>query len=356
MSLNRTSIPERNLDVLRSVAVLCVLADHLGLALHPLAVPRMVFTQIGHAGVLLFFVHTSLVLMASLERQGQHPGWVRHFYVRRAFRIYPLAMATLLIALAVHVPSGTPSRGEHQIFREASAVATAANLLLVENVVGVRNLLAPYWSLPLEVDMYLLLPLCYLVARRRSARDMALLLAGLVAAHLIVSHSGIPGAWRLTVFDYGPSFFGGVLAYHLLRRRPVPVVSAAVLPALLLAAVALVPLLGTTSATVERAWIPCLLLGAALPWIAELRASVVTRAAKTIARYSYGIYLLHIPVLWLAFDVGGSLPLALQLSMVVAGLIVLPWLAYHGIEQPGIRLGQMVVHGRPTLASTQPAP
>jgi len=322
--------------VLRAVAVSCVLVDHLAVSFR--ASPRLVFTQIGNAGVLLFFVHTALVLMASLERQGPEPGWVRTFYLRRAFRIYPLAVAVLLIVLGLHIPSGVPVRGETHTFRAASGVATLANMLLVQNVVGVRNLLGPYWSLPLEVQMYLMLPLCFLVARQRS-RDMAMLFAMLVVAYLVVAFSSIPGMWRLTVFDYGPSFFGGVLAYHLLRKN-VPTVTARALPFALFAAVTLVALLGTTASTFARAWVPCLLLGLVLPRIAELSDSVVTRAAKTIATYSYGIYLLHVPVLWLAFDVGATFPLLAQLGIVAGGLVLFPWLAYHLIEEPGIRLGR----------------
>lgn len=58
-----------NLDILRAVAVLLVLVDHSAKffggsfdLLHPL----------GITGVYLFFTHTSLVLMFSLERQVAH--------------------------------------------------------------------------------------------------------------------------------------------------------------------------------------------------------------------------------------------------------------------------------------------
>ena len=64
-----------NLDILRAVAVLTVVVDHLvpTLRFHGYEVPRSVQSltlHIGHAGVLAFFVHTSLVLMYSLERTG----------------------------------------------------------------------------------------------------------------------------------------------------------------------------------------------------------------------------------------------------------------------------------------------
>jgi peptidoglycan/LPS O-acetylase OafA/YrhL len=331
-----TPIPARNLDVLRAVAVSCVLVNHIAVSFH--ASPRIVFTQIGNAGVLLFFVHTALVLMASLERHGQGPGWIERFYLRRAFRIYPLAVVVLLLVIGLNIPSGVPVRGDIHAFQPASWATIGANLLLMQNVVGERLLSAPYWSLPLEVQMYLLLPLCFLVARRKSL-DMALLFAALVIAYLTVAFSGLPGAWRLTVFNYGPCFFAGVLAYHLLRRTS-PTIRSGMFPFVVLAAVALVVLLGTTRSTFARAWVPCLLLGLVIPRIAELSESVVTRAAKTIATYSYGIYLLHVPVLWLAFNVGAALPLLLQLVIVVGGLVSFPWLAYQLIEDPGVRFAR----------------
>jgi peptidoglycan/LPS O-acetylase OafA/YrhL len=85
-----------NLNFLRSAAVLFVVWFHV----------LRVFEQnhfvekknigamhsIGSWGVMIFFVHTSLVLMFSLERQhGRSPAEPDYlqFLVRRVFRIYP---------------------------------------------------------------------------------------------------------------------------------------------------------------------------------------------------------------------------------------------------------------------------
>lgn len=349
MPIDRTVVPERNLDVLRALAVSCVLFDHVAIALH--TTHRLLVTQIGNAGVLLFFVHTALVLMASMERHGQGAGWVRAFYVRRGFRIYPLAIVVVLLVLALRIPGGTPTRGDVHVFHPLSSLDVVANLLLVQNVIGLRNVLAPFWSLPLEVQMYVMLPMCFVATRR--PRHMALVFGGLLAAYVVVAFSGIPGVWRLSVFEYGPSFFGGVLAYFLLRRTPATIPSP-VLPFVLVGAIASVPLLGTTMRTFPRAWVPCLALGLILPRIRELPESVVTQAAKVVATYSYGIYLLHVPVLWLAFSVDASLPLVLQIAVVGSGLVVFPWLAYHAIEQPGIRLGQRLALRRRSPALITP--
>jgi peptidoglycan/LPS O-acetylase OafA/YrhL len=47
---------------------------------------------------MFFFVHTCLVLMLSMHRTpATHRP--RNFFIRRAFRIYPLCWATILLAL-----------------------------------------------------------------------------------------------------------------------------------------------------------------------------------------------------------------------------------------------------------------
>ena len=45
----------------------------------------------------MFFVHTALVLMWSLDRRPH----ILDFYIRRIFRIYPLAIFAVLCALLV---------------------------------------------------------------------------------------------------------------------------------------------------------------------------------------------------------------------------------------------------------------
>ena len=110
----------RNLDLLRSVVVLLVLVDHLFMAAG-LADRYPVVYDMGRLGVLMFFVHTSLVLMLSLERsEDRNSGDLfRGFYIRWAFRIYPLSIACVLLACAFGVPQtpgGAPAtRGAFQI-------------------------------------------------------------------------------------------------------------------------------------------------------------------------------------------------------------------------------------------------
>ncbi|MGH7620877.1 MAG: acyltransferase family protein, partial [Gemmatimonadaceae bacterium] len=212
----RTKLPERNLDLLRAVAVLLVFLDHVISAVGHEGGSWNWNWAIGRLGVLLFFVHTSLVLMSSIERGGVVRGWVRRFYIRRAFRIYPLAVFVILIAAIFRLPSHVTSSGADMVRSYPSAATLVSNLLLVQNLTGARDMQGVLWSLPIEVQMYVLLPLCFVVARR-SARDMAAMVLAFLACGIaletpLVNH--VPGLWRLSVFTFGPCFVSGVLAYH----------------------------------------------------------------------------------------------------------------------------------------------
>src|SRR6476646_7615937 len=78
-----------NLDLLHSFAVTLVVGFHLAKFFN-FRFAGLRITDFGLLGVMLFFVHTTLVLMFSLERQSARPGapLFLPFIVRRCFRIY----------------------------------------------------------------------------------------------------------------------------------------------------------------------------------------------------------------------------------------------------------------------------
>ena len=93
-----------NLDFLRAVAVLSVFSAHLSNM--ATSARGDISWHLGQMGVLLFFVHTSFVLMNSLERLGcAGLHLFSSFYVRRFFRIYPLS---ILFVTAAYIFSVSP--------------------------------------------------------------------------------------------------------------------------------------------------------------------------------------------------------------------------------------------------------
>ncbi len=345
-SARRTKLPENNLDVLRAVAVLLVLADHIISAVGHHSESWNWNWSLGRLGVLFFFVHTSLVLMSSIERGGTTSGWVRRFYIRRAFRIYPLAIFVILLAAVFRMPTHVTSNFADMSRSYPSLSTLVSNLLLVQNLTGARDLQGVLWSLPLEVQMYVLLPICYVVARRGS-REMAGLVLAFFAAAIVMQSPAIdhvPGLWRLSVFTFGPCFISGVLAYHILRRGRLAKLPSWTWPLVLAIVAAFFALMHPRAERPDLGWWPCLLLAFAIASVRELDASWLTSAAHAIAKYSYGIYLVHVPILWIWLRVIPGIATPLRWAGVAISIVVMPVVLYRLIEEPLLRYGSSLAH------------
>lgn len=337
-----------NLDILRAIAVLTVVVDHLvpTLRFHGFEVPRLVqllTMHIGHAGVLAFFVHTSLVLMYSLDRAGGAGGagsaaWFGRFYLCRGLRIYPLAITCVVAVVTLGWPEASWKQPHAPTWQEI-----AANLMLIQNLWTGHSVLTPLWSLPYEVEMYVVLPVLHLVARRGDAlRWLAcFMVVATVGGYVFRKlHDG-----HMSLAAYVPCFLAGVICY-VLRDRITPKLSGRWWPLVVLGAVATYCVAHTES---ERliywyGWVYCIVIAMLIPLFADSRIHWLNRAAKRVATYSYGIYLLHVPALHIVFSLWQSGSLALKLVLFVAITATLAIIAYHAIEAPLIRLASRDAH------------
>ena len=180
-----------------------------------------------------------------------------------------------------------------------------ANLALVQKLTGQDDLLVPLWTLPIELQMYLVLPLCFLVARTDRAKWLAaMVMAGVALASLYrwggVTPYRIAGLWRLRVLDFVPCFLMGVLAYALLRQRPARTLAAWWWPIIVLGNIAAL-VMWRVHWTVSIAF--CAVLAVALAGVRDALPSTWTRMAHTIATYSYGVYLMHMLAIRVGFGV-----------------------------------------------------
>lgn len=320
------------LDGVRSVAVLLVVVCHLLLHLTGNVVPASYsFRTIGHLGVAIFFVHTTLVLLGSLERHGAEPV---PFYVRRIFRIYPLSITIVLLLVLFRLAADAPIEAER----------LWGNLLLVQNLMGELPYLGPLWSLPYEVQMYLGLPVLYAIVTRTRRPllwftliyAVGLALAAADAANLPRFH--VPGI-TASFFRYTPCFMAGVLAYVLVGRIP-QVLPPVCLALFLACCIALEPwLVSTGLQETPLMWGICLVLGCAIPACRGLKCKPIATVTKTVATYSYGVYLTHEFALG-AIDGLMPGPVIVQWGAMLILLAGLPYICYHGIEKRGIALGE----------------
>jgi len=259
-------------------------------------------------------------------------GLIANFYIRRIFRIYPLSIACVIAVLAFRVPADTNLK-----FVSWSWSAIAENLFLVQNVshadADVISVIKPLWSLPYEVQMYLVLPFIYLLLKRFSSNITVLLLwVGFFV-----------GAQYVPLLEYAPCFMGGVFAYQLSRERTFampgyawPISLAALLALYLVCTMRLMLRLEFSD------YVICMFLGVVIPNILELKQSFVTAVAHTVAKYSYGIYLCHLPVFWLCFSKLSWLPAVLQWTAMGVLMAAVPFAAFRWIEDPCIKIGRRI--------------
>jgi peptidoglycan/LPS O-acetylase OafA/YrhL len=322
------------LDFLRAVAVLLVLADHLLLILK---FDGIAVFRLGRLGVLLFFIHTSYVLMLSLERmyeQSESGLWTR-FMVRRCFRIYPLSIAALAALLVFHVPQPI-GRLTSLMSPTRSGLEWLSNFTLTMNFVRARPLLTPLWTLPYELTMYLFLPALFLLAyRSRSTRQLGGMWMAAVIVAVVLAR--LPSAGQLDFLVYAPFFLAGILAYRITKSNP-PQLPFRVLPLALTFAI-IVFWRSTPHGANLLACLVTLGVALVLPHVQQPDGSFLRAAAHHVAKYSYGIYIAHVFCLWIAFYVVRG-PWPLQVAVFLATLAIIPAALYHTVEAPMIRCGR----------------
>ncbi len=289
-------------------------------------------TSLGLFGVLLFFVHTSLVLMRSMERSRMSRGpLLKNFYIRRLFRIYPLSILAVLVALALRLDSDIHGIAGLSTGALPGKLAIISQLLLVQNVMHVKSNLNVLWSLPFEVQMYLLLPFLFtwICGKRMFWPLMALWFGSVIAA---AAQPHVAALNRVSILLFVPNFLAGLIAFTLPR---VERLKAYLWPVFVFGPI----LVFTLKPLQQTGWGLCLVLGALIPSFAELTAPWLCAASQRIATYSYGIYLSHQFSIWIALGVLASHSLWLRIPVLMGLLVILPILLYQGIEKPMIRVG-----------------
>lgn len=334
-----TLTPSSTLDLVRSLAVLLVVLSHLPASsklvdavfgTHHFNVQPM-----GLVGVGIFFVHTCYVLMLSLNRQSHRSGATYRatkFFVRRAFRIYPLSVTIVLVLACIYYLTGNTNITHDQII---------SNILLIQNVTGHASIEGPLWSLPYEVQMYLVLPMLYLFVHRSASRApirIVMLWCASVVLVLCVYKAGL----NYNFVKYLPAFLPGVLAYAIVNGGPKGIsVPAAVSVIYILCVAVSFPILvvyGLRENVIL--WPACLVLGTLIAYSGEIRAPAIKQMAATVAKYSYGIYLVHAPMIDLSFSYLRNWPAYLQWGVFVAGTSLASYAVFHFVEDPGIRFGK----------------
>ncbi|MDE2595715.1 MAG: acyltransferase [Sphingomonadales bacterium] len=317
-----------DIQALRGYAVSLVIAYHAGLGLAPG----------GFLGVDIFFVVSGFLIGGGVLR-GLAGGTFRFsgFYLRRIRRLAPAAYAVLLVTTAVAAWLLTPSAEARFMPQALGALSYTTNIVLWRqinyfNSSAATEPLLHMWSLAIEEQFYLLLPLAlWLTPRRLRAAGVVAVTLGSLAVYVWL-YPRTPGAGFYLLPTRAWELGLGTVAALLAGRVP-GLACTTLWPGLaVLVVVPLVPL----------PWVPPHLL--ALPACAAtaLLLCGMARQAPLLAPLarvgdaSYSLYLVHWPLfafahtLWL----GQALPPAVSLGLV--GLTALLGAAlYRWVELPG---------------------
>jgi peptidoglycan/LPS O-acetylase OafA/YrhL len=354
-----------NFDLIRLGAALQVAightASHFGLwsSLGPVGKAIAVFP-----GVPIFFVVSGLLISRSYEQSDRLGDYLRN----RCLRIYPALWVCLVVSVLVTVlllPDETGRAAPWRWMAWWSAQMSVAQFWQPSFLkgFGTHALNGALWTITIELQFYLLLPLLYRVLRLRdSGGNLALIAVGgasVVLYLLVTTRSDLFPSWDsflLMVFAVAPYLWifilGVLIQRNLARLRGL---LAGKLPAWL-AGYAVVTLLAHAAG-----W---RVTGNAMnPVSLVVLAGVVASAALTLPSLgekllrrndlSYGIYIYHTPILNLMLAylaVGSVLALPLLLVAAIAAAAGSWWL----VEKPFLRHKRNAL--RDIAAPVQPAP
>ncbi|WP_431324831.1 acyltransferase family protein [Rhizobium sp. YTU87027] len=159
-------------DILRSLAILLVMLVHLPLN----ATPGTLVTvrEYGWLGVDIFFVLSGYLIGTQLFKEVTRTGAVdfKSFYLRRAFRIFPAFFVVLGLYALV------PVLRDNSAMQPLWKFATFTVNLGFDPREG--NAFSQAWTLAVEEQFYLVLPLLVLLLYKRVGTGWVLALAGLL--------------------------------------------------------------------------------------------------------------------------------------------------------------------------------
>lgn len=359
------------LDGLRGLAVLAVIWHNTALTWNHgrsgvLGGAVSLTANMGWTGVQLFFVLSGFLISGILLDEQGAPRQLRNFYMRRVLRIMPLYFSVLAVVfLLLPALQVTPAwvNPAAQVWYWTFLVNWAEPILHGGGGLG------HFWSLAVEEQFYLLWPMLTIsVTRGTMARVcLGLIVSAAVIRALLVYHDpefAEEAAYQFTVARWDALAVGALLAL-IMRRREWFAQLDAWTPRLALALTGYLVLdlllahnfapVGPGIAALNQsvaALIFGLLIFAALrpggAGISTLQTALSRPLLRRVGKYSYAIYVFHLPMIhvwgylqpqlpWLA-----TLPPVLQTLCDVGAVFIfstaLARLSWQVLEQPCLRL------------------
>lgn len=284
-----------DIQILRAFAVIFVVLFHLEIS----------GIQSGFLGVDVFFV-VSGFLMAILYK----PGETKKFFERRAKRLLPAYFATVILTLIAAIFIVLPSEQEAVLTQSIYSVFFANNFgFWLQNSYFSKSDFKPLlhlWSLGVEIQFYLIVPLLVFFFRK-SKFFLPIALVGSLLSCIFILGLAPQTSFFMMPLRVWEFLIGFVVAYYLTNNGNIKFSNYSYLGLVGLIAICAVPFLHIDGNSVNRlnahpgihALIACiataLVLSFGLPKI--LQESKLGLFLSKIGDYSYSIYLVHFPII-----------------------------------------------------------
>jgi peptidoglycan/LPS O-acetylase OafA/YrhL len=331
-----------DIDGLRAIAVLCVVAFH--------AFPRLL--PGGFVGVDIFFVISGYLISGLIFSDLQRSRFrFRRFYARRFRRIFPALLVVLGACLLYGWFALAPDEYRELGRQVAAGAGFGANLLFWResgyfDAQASAKPLLHLWSLGVEEQFYLTWPILIVLAFRRGrllAWMAAIGLAASLLCSVLLTLRSASAAFYLPVGRYWELLAGALLAYcftgRAQRSGPLTGRRAELLAALGVSLIVLALLLINSSRAFPGGWVvlpvggTLLLIASSESWLN--RRVLSTRVMVFIGLISYPLYLWHWVLLSFARigNLGEEIPRSWRMGAVAAAFL-LAWLTYRLVEHP----------------------
>ena len=326
-----TSGVRADIQALRALAVLLVVVDHA----------RLAYLPGGFLGVDIFFVISGYLMMRIIEGEIDAGRFnFRSFYARRARRLLPAAYSTLVIT-AVAAPFLLDGFEYAKFCQQlVGAFTFTTNVVLWRQIdyfdsgAALKPLLH-MWSLAIEEQYYLALPLLAVLCPRRLRLPAALLLTIASAAMCLFAVQRSPSAafyllptraWELGVGSAAALIARRGVTLERIGRWIRPVCALVLL---------ITPLIATEQGHPGGgAFVVCLATAILLISGQTVRPPGVLAPLVPIGDRSYSLYLVHWPLFAFANNIFvGPVPWIVNAVLLIASF-ALAWIQYSLVEQP----------------------
>ena len=361
MEPNNNKIYFKNLDALRTIAALTVFFWHAyGLAI--LALPDgfvkyfLLTIFNGDMGVSIFFVLSGFLITYLIlqEVKKDNSFSLRHFYLRRVLRIWPLYFGLLIFSYFILLPllarysnidqKGIMDHSKYYFFFVSNLDSILGNGKGTYVPVGIT------WSVAIEEQFYLLWPLLFFFV---SPKKYIYVLFGTLIASLVFKiyyYNNIPFIKYHSISAVTNLSIGGLAAYFAIHKSAVGSIFKK--PGYIyLAGLALIftdNIIDFTGKdalfkTLEALFFAFVILDQCYNSAGKFRIGN-SRWLTKLGKYTYGIYMLHalilyfIGILCTALKLDEPVRYILNLLLGLPLVILLAWLSYEFYEKKFLHL------------------